>query len=244
MQTNLIPKIFSKIKKTPTDITAYEDLFALCRNIEPEDFKLAHNTNEQLRNSISKAIKERENVESFFELYKKTLLFDAPHNFDSYLLYLEINRKPNERFYQPRRKVLKPLVDALQELTDDKLDELFLSMPPRVGKTSILMFYTTWLIGRNSELSNLYSAYSDTITKAFYNGVLEIITDPNTYLWQDVFPNAKIVQTNAADETLNIDRKKRYPSLTCRSLYGTLNGACDCNGFLISDDLMILSGEE
>lgn len=238
MNKMLISKICQKIKKTPADITAYEDMFSLCRNIESEDFKLAHETNEKLRKYISQAIKNRKNVEGFFELYKKTLLFDAPYNFDCYLLYLEINRKPQERFYQPRRRVLKAVVDALQALADDQLDELFLSEPPRIGKTSMLMFFVTWLIGRNSELSNLYSAYSDTITKAFYNGVLEIINDPVTYLWKDVFPNAKVVQTNAQEETLNIDRRKRYPSLTCRSLYGTLNGACDCNGFLISDDLI------
>lgn len=238
MNKLLITKIFQKIKKAPTDITAYEDLFSLCRNIEQEDFALAHSTNEALRKRISIAIKYRKNVEGFFELYKKTLLFDAPHFFDSYLLYLEINRKPEERFYQPRRRVLKRVVDALQKLANDELDELFISMPPRVGKTTILMFFVTWLIGRKSEASNLYSAYSDTITKAFYNGVLEIIDDPVTYLWHDVFPNAKVVQTNSQDETINIDRRKRYPSLTCRSLYGTLNGACDCNGFEISDDLI------
>ena len=238
MNKLLIAKIFQKIKKAPTDITAYEDLFSLCRNIEQEDFVLAHSTNEALRKRISIAIKYRKNVEGFFELYKKTLLFDAPHFFDSYLLYIEINRKPEERFYQPRRRVLKNVVDALQDLVDDKLDELFLSEPPRVGKTTLLMFFVTWLIGRNSESSNLYSAYSDTITKAFYNGVLETIQDPVTYLWKDVFPNAKVVQTNSQDETINIDRKKRYPSLICRSLYGTLNGACDCNGVLISDDLI------
>lgn len=238
MNKLLITKIFQKIKKAPTDITAYEDLFSLCRNIEQEDFALAHSTNEALRKRISIAIKYRKNVEGFFELYKKTLLFDAPHFFDSYLLYLEINRKPEERFYQPRRRVLKRVVDALQKLTNDELDELFISMPPRVGKTTILMFFVTWLIGRKSEASNLYSAYSDTITKAFYNGVLEIINDPVTYLWHDVFPNAKVVQTNSQDETINIDRRKRYPSLTCRSLYGALNGACDCNGVEISDDLI------
>lgn len=238
MNNELVKKIFSKIKKAPTDITAYEDLFSLCRNIEQEDFALAHSTNEALRKRISIAIKYRKNVEGFFELYKKTLLFDAPHFFDSYLLYIEINRKPEERFYQPRRRVLKNVVDALQDLVDDKLDELFLAEPPRVGKTTLLMFFVTWLIGRNSESSNLYSAYSDTITKAFYNGVLETIQDPVTYLWKDVFPNAKVVQTNSQDETINIDRKKRYPSLICRSLYGTLNGACDCNGVLISDDLI------
>lgn len=234
----LISKIFSEIQKDPHDITAYRDLFDLCRNMEQDDFSLAHKTNSELRAKVTQAIKLRENVTEFFELYKRSLLFDAPHHFDSYLLYIEINRKPAERFYQPRRNILKNVVDALQALADDELDELFLSEPPRIGKTSMLMFFVTWLLGRDSEKSNLYSAYSDTITKAFYNGVLETINDPVTYLWKDVFPDAKIVQTNAQDETLNIDRRKRYPSLTCRSLYGTLNGACDCNGFLISDDLI------
>ena len=168
MNKKLISKIFAQIKKSPEDITAYEDMFSLCRNMEQEDFKLAHSTNEKLRKSITRVIKRRENVEGFFELYKKTLLFDAPHFLDAYLLYLEINRKPEERFYQPRRKVLKRVVDALQKLVDDELDELFLALPPRVGKTSLLMFLGTWIIGRSSELSNLYCAYSDTITKEFY----------------------------------------------------------------------------
>ncbi|MCM1364647.1 MAG: hypothetical protein NC122_05025 [Faecalibacterium sp.] len=234
----LLEKIRQKIKKTPYDIEAYEDLFALCRNIEKTDFMLAHDENVKLRALTAQNMKDSGNISGFFELYKKTLLFDAPHHFDSYLLYLEINRKPKERFYQPRRRIMKQVADALQDLTDDKLDELFISMPPRVGKTSILLFFMTWLLGRDSERSNLYSAYSDIITSAFYNGVLEIINDPVTYLWHDVFPNAKIVATNSKDETINLDRKKRYPSLTCRSLYGTLNGACDCNGFEISDDLI------
>lgn len=174
----------------------------------------------------------------FFSLYKKTLLFDAPYRFDEYLQYLEIDRRPQDRFYLPRRRVLKNVTDALQDLADDKLDELFLSEPPRVGKSTMLLFYMTWVLGRDSEKANLYSAYSDVITKAFYNGVLEVLTDPHTYKWRDVFPDSKIVQTNSQDETINIDRRKRYPSLTCRSLYGTLNGACDCNGILISDDLI------
>lgn len=233
----LISKIFSKIKKDPEDLQAYEDIFSLCMSYEEEDFKLAHKTNKKLRDLIGANINTN-NATKLYKLYKRTLLFDAPYDFDSYLLYIEINRKPEERFYQPRRRILKQIVDKLQALVDDELDELFISLPPRVGKTTLLLFFVTWIIGRNSELSNLYSAYSDTITKAFYNGVLETIADPTTYLWNDVFPKAKIVQTNSADETINIDRKKRYPSLTCRSLYGTLNGACDCNGFEISDDLI------
>lgn len=234
----LISKIFAEIKRQPLVYGAYEDLFSALRECEKEDFAFAHSTNAQLRAYILSALKKTEEVHRFYDLCRRTLLFDAPHFLDSYLLYLEIDRKPEERFYQPRRRVMKQVVDALQDLVDDKLDELFISCPPRVGKTSLLLFFVTWIIGRDSEKSNLYSAYSDVITKAFYNGVLEIINDPATYKWHDVFPNGKIVSTNSQDETINIDRKKRYPSLTCRSLYGTLNGACDCNGFEISDDLI------
>ena len=182
----LISKIFFEIQKDPSDYRAYEDVFSLCRSIEESDFKLAHDTNAELRSYISRGMKTSAYAK-LFDLYRRSLLFDAPYKFDSYLLYIEINRKPEERFYQPRRRILKQVVDNLQKLVDDELDELFISMPPRVGKTTILMFFVTWLIGRNSESSNLYSAYSDTITKAFYNGVLETIQDPVTYLWNNGF---------------------------------------------------------
>lgn len=233
----LIDRIFDSIKKQPTELDAYNDLFGLVIN-EDIDSALAHKSNSRMRALLTRNMNRMPNYSDAYMLYRRSLLFDARISFDSYMLYLEIDRKPEEKFYQPRRRIMKPLVDAMQKLADDELDELFLSMPPRVGKTSVLMFYVTWIIGRNSEASNLYSAYSDTITKAFYNGVLEIITDPVTYKWKDIFPNASIATTNSQEETLNIDRKKRYPSLTCRSLYGTLNGACDCNGIEISDDLI------
>lgn len=230
----LVEKAF---KRDLSDPSALNDAFDALRLLEPEDFSLAREKNKEVRRLSAKYAKERTDVK-MFELNKRALLFDAPYDLDAYLMYLEFNRKPQERFYLPRRRIMKRVADAMQRLVDGELDELFLSMPPRVGKTTMLMMFVTWLVGRDSEKSNLYSAYSDVITSAFYNGCLEIINDPMTYLWHDVFPAAKVVSTNAKDETFNIDRKKRYPSLTCRSLYGTLNGACDCNGLLLSDDLI------
>lgn len=236
----LSTSILGAIERKPEDIGAYEDLFSLCQDWAETDFKTAHSVNKLLKDRCNRMVQTApaSKVEGFYSLWRRGLLFEAPYDFDSYLTYLEIDRKAQERFYQPRKRIMGRVVANLQKLADDEMDELFISMPPRVGKTSILMFFVTWLIGRNSEASNLYSAYSDVITAAFYRGVLEILQDPTTYLWRDVFPEAKLVETNAKDETLNIDRKKRYPSLTCRSLYGTLNGACDCNGFEISDDLI------
>ena len=230
--------ILEKIGEKEKSLEIYEDCFSAIKNLHTRNDKKAFELSKKLKDKVKGAIEIVNNGYDFFELYKNILLFESPYLFDSYLQYLEINRKPSQRVYLPRRRVLKQFVDAMQDLTDGNLDELFMSCPPRIGKSTLLMFYVTWLIGRDSEKSNLYCAYSDIITSAFYNGVSEVINDPVTYTWSKVFPKCQIASTNAKEETLNIDRKKRYPSLTCRSLYGTLNGACDCGGVLISDDLI------
>ena len=223
-------RIIELIREQPENLVAYNDL--LSWSVLNND----HTATKWLRGQAARQL--RADPEGFYSVYRRAMLFDAVVDFDSYLLYLELDREPSARFYQPRRKRLLGIVQAIQRLIDGELDELFISLPPRTGKTSLLSFLVTWLIGRDSERSNLYSAYSDTITKAFYDGVLEILTDDVTYHWTEVFPASKLARTNAADETLDIDRRKRYPSLTCRSLYGTLNGACDCNGVMIADDLI------
>ncbi|MGN1194486.1 MAG: tyrosine-type recombinase/integrase [Acutalibacteraceae bacterium] len=129
----LIQKISAKIKKAPYDIEAYKDLFALCRNIEKEDFDLSHKTNADLRSLLVRNMKKSGNITEFFGLYKKTLLFDAPYSFDCYLLYLEIERKPEERFYQPRRKIMKQVVDALQDKTIIHNNKWTLCIPSEVS---------------------------------------------------------------------------------------------------------------
>lgn len=192
---------------------------------------------ELLRQVCARALRNGKS-EEYFDLYKLGLLVSAPHEFDCYMQYLEINRKAEERFYMPRRKVLMPFVNGLQELADGDLKELFVSQPPRTGKTTLAIMFMTWMMGRNTEGSNLYCSYSDIITKKFYDGILEIMTDTDTYNYRQIFPNAPIVRTNAQDETIDLERKKRYPSFTARSVYGTLNGATDCDSILVADDLV------
>ena len=174
----------------------------------------------------------------FRDLRRDIFTAIAVYDFDSYMIALEWNRKAEQRFYLPRRKVLKQSVDAIQDLEDNKLDELFLSQPPRTGKSTLMIFAMTWKVGRDSELSNLYSAYSDKITGAFYNGCLEVINDKVTYRWSEIFHGHSLVATNGKDLTFDIDRRKHYPSVTARSIQGTLNGACDATGWLISDDFV------
>ena len=201
---------------------------------------------EALRVICAKALKGGKS-EGYFELYKLGLLIAAPYEFDCYMQYLEIDRKAEERFYLPRRGQMVAYVNALQELAEGTLRELFVSMPPRVGKSTLAIMFMSWLMGRNPEYANLYCSYSDVITKKFYDGVLEIITDAHTYNYAKIFPQSPLVRTNAQDETIDLERRKHYPSMTARSIYGTLNGACDVTsrkpdgtlgGILIADDLV------
>ena len=172
------------------------------------------------------------------ELLKKTYLLSARDHFDDFMIYIEWNRPLKEKYWLPRRSKLLPICNALQDLEDGLLDELFLSQPPRTGKTTLILFFVTWIMLRDSERSNLYCSYTDSVVKVLYSGILEVLNDTTTYLWHDVFPECEVASTDAKDLLINVNRKKRYASFTGRSLYGTLNGACDCNGYAIGDDLI------
>lgn len=174
----------------------------------------------------------------FLTLYWEAMLWLARNrDFDSYLLYLEKNRSPEKRFYQNRRAIMKPLVDAIQELLDDKLDELFISMPPRVGKTAFANFLTTYIVGLDAESTNLYCSCNTGVAETFYKGVCEIIQDDATYTFFEIFPEAKVAGTNAKEHTLDMGRAKKYPTLRCVSIDQEINGKADCSSFLIGDDL-------
>lgn len=169
--------------------------------------------------------------------WERTLRWLAVPDFRCYMEYVELDRPEEERFWLPREHALGGVADKLQMLSDGRLDELIVNLPPRVGKSQLVTFWVTWEMGRDPGKSRLYSSFSDPVTKAFYVGVLEIIQDPMTYRWADVFPGSPVVRTDANDKIVDCGRRKKYASLTCRSIDGTLNGACDARGCMVGDDL-------
>ena len=172
------------------------------------------------------------------EYYKASYDLCARDYFDDFMLALEWDRPVESKFWLPRRQKLIHICEHLQSLEDGELDELFLSMPPRTGKSTIAQFFSLWTMLRHPELSSLYATYTDTVAKVFYTGLLEILNDPYTYRWQVIFPERSLASTDAKDLLLNIDSKKRYASFTCRSLWGSLNGAINASSYLIGDDLI------
>ena len=236
----LIKKISKKTKKTVQD---YKDMYHLCLELRKTDLKSAVKYMVELSNELEQVIIQSNNekyIVELYGLYKQVLLSSAPYHFESYLLYVEWNREPEKKFYPPRRKVLKVLVDDLQDLADGNIDFLGISLPPRVGKSTLCIFFMTWMMGRNPDVANVMSGHSDKLTDGFYRELLSILTDKTQYLWGEVFPNAPIVDNSAKNETIDLNKKKRFPTMTCRSISGTLTGAVEIGsgGVLYCDDLI------
>ena len=233
-EKSLVEGIYKSILTEPTTEKCY-DFFSCLGDTNREDL---HEWNQEVQKVIKESMKTapEKDIDDWYELYAKSLKYGAKRYFEQYMLYMEIDRPAEERFYSPRKKTLKPAVDALQRLYDGVIQELFISQPPRTGKTTLLLFFATWIMGLEPLKSNLYSAFSDTITKSFYNGLLELMDDDLTYHWEECF-GERIAKRNAQYQTVDVRKKKRYPTITCRSIDGTLNGACDCTGIMIADDL-------
>jgi predicted phage terminase large subunit-like protein len=223
-----------------TDLSDYDNLyklFGMLRIYEKENFQEAHKLNKLVKKYSAKGSVGTTNIAQFYQLNKLSYLFDAPHEFDSFLMYVEWDRDPKRRFYLPRRNVLRQLVQALQDLEEDKLDLLTISLPPGIGKTTLGCFFLSWTMGRHPDEPNLASAHGDKLTRGFYEQVKTIITDTE-YLYKDIFPSVTLESFNSNDETINLNQAKRFKTLTCRSIGGGLTGATRCERYLYCDDLV------
>lgn len=236
----LLSKIFQKIKKGGFEFRPCEDLYFMCLECKKEDIPTAVKYLKLLSEYCEEMLKSgelpEEDMRRMFGLHRKVLLEAAPYDFDSYLLYVEWEREPEKKFYVPRRKVLKSVVEAMQDLIDDKLDLLTISMPPGTGKSTLGIFFLTWVMGKYPDQPNLASAHSGLLTRSFYDGVYQIITDTD-YLWADVFPGVQIHATNSKEETIDLNKRHRFSTLTCRAINASLTGATRCEKILYADDL-------
>lgn len=175
------------------------------------------------------------------DLYLRVLLLMARNkDFDSYLLYLERKRLQKDRFYLPKRKqfMKHQITQAFQDMLDDKLDIMSISLIPGGGKTTILKFFTSAVIGWYVQKFNLFFSHSADITRMYYDGVLDICTNTDEYTWQDIFVGEAITNTNAKMGQFNVGKYKPFPSLQTTSKGAENAGKVRCNGYLLVDDLI------
>lgn len=223
------------IDRRPGDNGAYSDLFSLCREWETEDFSAAHKVNKELL-ALSADQVVRGGGAKFYEQWRRCLLFEAPHDFDSFMTYIELDRKPEKRFYAPRKHYLRPMVQGYQDILDGKLRLLTISMPKRTGKSQTEINFVNMLSGKFPERSTLMEGTGDDLVKSFYNGCIEYLQTPNEYLFYDVFPDARLVQTNADTKIINLKNKSRFPTIMCRSIDARQVGLSEATNALVMDD--------
>lgn len=173
--------------------------------------------------------------------YYKPTLYEAQNKIvDSYFQYIERKREPKDRFYMPRRKQLVKigLIDALQGMIDDKYDILCVSLVPGAGKSTVEKFFHSGIAGWFPKDYSLFYSHSGDITRMYYDGVYDIVTNDEEYAWHEIFPKLSVTSTNAKMEQFNIGKYKPFPSVQCTSVGSKNAGKVRASKFLLVDDMI------
>lgn len=194
----------------------------------------------QIENYCAKTGEKVKQIDLFYELLKTESFYDL----QSFLFYMEKNRQPEKRFYYPRRKTLKVVVDDLMQFEDNKFKFYGLSMPPRVGKSTTCIFFLNWIMLRRPNAHNAMCGHSGVLAKGFFKETLNFMTSED-YTFREMYefwhPDTVLIREKSAEDyTITLDRPDRFPSLVCRGIDGTWTGAIDVSsdGYLYVDDLV------
>lgn len=173
--------------------------------------------------------------------YYGILLLEAQNKVvDSAFQYLEKKREPKERFYMPRRKQFLEigLTQALQGMIDDRYDILCVSLVPGAGKTTVEKMFHALVAGWFPRDFSLFYSHSGDITRMYYDGVYDIVTNTEEYTWNEIFPNLSVTSTNAKMEQFNVGKYKSFPSVQCTSVGSKNAGKVRASKFLLVDDMI------
>lgn len=231
-------KIINAIKKKPVCCETLSDLFDMARAVYNEDnSELPYCL--KITEYIKKVIPCLPKSNSLNALYWKVLLWEAPNRFESFLLYMEKNRPYKKKFYEPRMNPLSIVAQDLQDLEDGKYDFYGLSMPPRVGKSTICIFFYAWIIGKRPSSHNAMSGHSGILADRFHNDLIKL-TENEEYTFHEIFPDVQLVSKSSEKNELYYDAVESFATTTCRGIDGTWTGAVDISedGYLYVDDLV------
>lgn len=179
-------------------------------------------------------------VNKYYELLK----LESYERFENFIYYMERKRHYKKRFYQPRKNTLHVVVQDLQELEERKIKFYGLSMPSRVGKSTVCIFFLSWIALKRPNSHSAMGGHSGILAKGFYKELLNLIDTPEyefAELFQFWHSGHTILRDKSADEfTITLDDPDRFATITCRGIDGTWTGAVDVSsdGYLYVDDLV------
>lgn len=179
-------------------------------------------------------------INQFYEILK----LESPHLFESFIFFMEKNRRTEKRFYLPRQKTLKIVTSDLQRLEDTNLKFYGLSMPSRVGKSSICLFFLAWIAYLRPNSHSAMGGHSGMLADGFYDELLNLMLTKEycfEELYKDLHPGCQLLTDKSADKhIITLDKPDRFATITCRGIDGTWTGDIDVSdgGYLYVDDLV------
>lgn len=237
-------KLLEYIKGHPKEVKLYDGMLTYYQDEIAHGNAEYHRLNKEFRNLITTNIRmfgqdELDKAIVLHTAYKKSLFLDAKVDFDAYCLYIESNRRTRDQFYLPRRKILGKVAADLQRLADGELDILTISLPPGVGKSTLALFFITWLGGLHPDKAILTFSHDAGIVRGFYDEVLRIISPDGEYLYRDVFPvvDVPLVGTNAKELRIDLGKSKRFETFQFSSVGAGNAGKYRASELLYCDDL-------
>jgi len=229
--------------KAKKSLQAAKALFEALKAFRARDRQYIDGINKHFLQSFLRAAYQNRSLSvavrnTLYGEYCRSLLLSARDDFESFMLYTESGRPFEEQFWTHRQKALRDIVNGFQEMANGELDLLFVELPPRVGKTTIALWFTTWMGARHPEVSNLLVGHSSALVKSFYEESETFIKDKK-YKFFDVFPELNgTMRTQAKDLNINLGREKRYKTLQFKSIDSAMSGVVEASGVLVVDDII------
>ena len=197
--------------------------------------------------NLEKYAQDNDEEYPLIDKWYKTLKTESYYDFESFMFYMERKRHYSKRFYFPRRHTLKIVVNDLQDLENRIIKFYGLSMPSRVGKSTICIFFLAWVSLRRPNSHSAMGGHSGILAKGFYKELMNLFTTEEYtfselfYFWNPEYANKPLVTDKSADEfTITLGNPDRFATVTCRGIDGTWTGAVDVSkdGYLYVDDLV------
>ncbi len=196
---------------------------------------------------VEKVVQDSGSELPLLNQFYDVLKLESYYNFESFMLYMERKRNWTKRFYFPRRKTLNVVVKDLEDLEKRIIKFYGLSMPSRVGKSTICIFFLAWVSLRRPNSHSAMGGHSGILAKGFYKELMNLFTTEEYtfselfYFWNPEYENKPLVTDKSADEfTITLGNPDRFATVTCRGIDGTWIGAVDVSkdGYLYVDDLV------
>lgn len=244
-----IDETIQNLRKEGLQLDYYLDLQTCCQlgflyDTENKDYyKIYSDYIKEI--ALKEVVEDAKNAQTWRNLYWEIVKLESFWFFESYLLYMEHKRPYEKRFYEPRAITLKTVVDDLQTLEFSRDQKMYtLSMPSRVGKSTIMVFFLSWVCLRHPESHNAMGTHSGFLADHFYKETLDLFTTPE-YCFEELYsyfqPGKKFIEDKSAEKmTISFVNKGDFPTCTFRGIDGTWTGAVDISsdGYLLVDDLV------